>query len=56
VLHDVDLAREFGDHLLLLRRGRLLASGPPAETLTTEMLAQLYDCEPQWLAAGGSEP
>lgn len=56
VLHDVDLAREFAEHVLLLRHGQLLASGTPAETLTTELLASLYDCEPQWLTAGGSEP
>jgi len=51
VLHAVDLAREYADHVLLLRGGELLAEGAPAATLTPTLLAHLYDCQPEWLGA-----
>lgn len=49
VLHAVDLARDFADHVLLLRAGELLGAGAPDQVLAAQRLAQLYDCEPQWL-------
>jgi len=51
VLHDIDLAAEYCGHALLLRGGDLLASGSPADVLSTGNLSQLYDCEPQWLGS-----
>jgi iron complex transport system ATP-binding protein len=43
VLHDVNLAAHLATHLLLLKAGRVLASGPLAEVLTAERLSALYD-------------
>jgi len=45
VTHEIDLAGEVADRVILLRRGRALASGPPAETLTRERLRETFDVE-----------
>lgn len=43
VTHDINLAAEFADRLLLLKDGRPMALGPPPEVLTTELLRQVFD-------------
>ncbi len=40
--HDLNLASEYCDELALLRDGRLVALGPPAEVLTAEGIAAVY--------------
>lgn len=40
ILHDLNLAAQYADRLLLLRQGRLLAQGRPDEVLTTDRIAQ----------------
>jgi iron complex transport system ATP-binding protein len=42
VLHDVNLAAAFADRVLLLREGRVLATGSPREVLTAAILERLY--------------
>ncbi|WP_329376395.1 ABC transporter ATP-binding protein [Streptomyces sp. NBC_01351] len=42
VLHDLNLAAAFCDRLYVLSGGRVAASGPPAEVLTEELLAEVY--------------
>jgi iron-chelate-transporting ATPase len=42
VLHDLNQAAEIADHVVLLRGGRVLASGPPAEVLTADLLSDTY--------------
>ncbi|MGW5850223.1 ABC transporter ATP-binding protein [Streptomyces sp. NPDC055254] len=42
VLHDLNLAAAFCDRLYVLAEGRVAASGPPAEVLTEEVLAEVY--------------
>ncbi len=42
VLHDVNLAASCCDHLVLLARGEIAASGTPAEVLTADNLADVY--------------
>lgn len=41
-LHDLNLAAYYCDRLYVLKDGRAVASGPPAEVLTTELLADVY--------------
>lgn len=42
VLHDLTLAARFCSGLLLLDRGRIVASGPPAAVLTAERLGTVF--------------
>jgi iron complex transport system ATP-binding protein len=42
VTHDIDLAAELGDRVLLLVQGRALAEGPPAEVLTPAHLEEAF--------------
>ncbi len=42
VLHEVALAARIADRLIWMRDGRIVADGPPAETLSSEMMAQVY--------------
>ncbi|MFI7025672.1 ABC transporter ATP-binding protein [Micromonospora sp. NPDC049900] len=41
-LHDLNLAAMFCDLVVVLRQGRVVASGPPAEVLTPALLADVY--------------
>lgn len=45
VTHDINLAAEFADRVLLLMNGRTLASGAPREVLTPELLRELFSIE-----------
>src|SRR5262245_39250049 len=42
VTHDVNLAAEFGDRVLLLREGRTIALGAPREVLTPALLQTVF--------------
>ncbi|MFI7615946.1 ABC transporter ATP-binding protein [Nonomuraea terrae] len=41
-LHDLNLAAQYCDHLLLLHEGRLVAAGHPKEILTEETVERVY--------------
>ena len=41
-MHDLMLAGQFGDRLLLLNRHRILAEGPPSQVLTSENISVHY--------------
>jgi iron complex transport system ATP-binding protein len=43
VTHDVNLAAEFADQVLLLKKGRTLAAGSPRAVLTPEILGELFE-------------
>lgn len=45
VLHDINLAVRYSQRLALMRQGKLLAIGPIAETLTPEILHQVFDVD-----------
>ena len=42
VLHEAALAARFADRLLWMKEGRIVADGPPADTLTPERFAEVY--------------
>jgi iron complex transport system ATP-binding protein len=42
VLHDINMAARYCDHLLALHSGRLLAQGSPAELMHSETLERIY--------------
>ncbi|MEU1228833.1 ABC transporter ATP-binding protein [Streptomyces sp. NPDC005828] len=41
-LHDLNLAAMFCDHLMVLRAGKVAASGAPSEILTEQLIADVY--------------
>lgn len=43
VLHDLNLAAQYADKILLLRNGSVLASGTPEEVLMDELMSSTYD-------------
>ncbi len=42
VVHDINIALRHGDHVLILKQGKLLANGKPDEVITPQSLAQVY--------------
>jgi iron complex transport system ATP-binding protein len=42
-LHDLTIAGQYADTLVLLSRGQVAASGPPAAVLTRDLIGQVYD-------------
>ena len=42
VTHDINLAAEFSDHVLLMKDGRTVAFGRPDEVLTPELLKKVF--------------
>ncbi|MET0358463.1 MAG: ATP-binding cassette domain-containing protein [Pararhizobium sp.] len=45
VLHDINMAARFCDEIVALRGGRLIAQGTPADIMTTEELARIYEVQ-----------
>lgn len=43
ILHDVNLAAQFADEILIMKNGRLKYKGKPAEVLTSEKLKETMD-------------
>jgi len=44
VSHDLDLASQYCDRLLVLKEGRVVAAGTPVEVLTPGTIQAVYDC------------
>ena len=45
VLHDINFASCYSDHIVAMRDGRLAMQGPPSRLITTEALAKIYDMD-----------
>ncbi len=45
ITHDLNLASEFADQILLLKRGQVVANGTPDEVLTAENLQEVFAVE-----------
>ena len=45
VLHDLNQACRYADHLVALRDGAIVAAGPPAEIVTEELVRTVFDLE-----------
>ena len=54
ILHDLTIAARICDHVLALKAGRLVASGPPAEVLTAAPLRATFGIEFDCLSLPGS--
>jgi iron complex transport system ATP-binding protein len=45
ITHDLNLASEFADGVMLLKSGQILAGGPTRDVLTSENLREVYDVQ-----------
>jgi iron complex transport system ATP-binding protein len=45
IMHDLTLAARFADRVLVMNEGRIVAEGPPAEALASELLASVFGVE-----------
>lgn len=45
VTHDINLAAEFADHVLLVKHGSAVAYGTPREVLTPELLREVFEIQ-----------
>jgi iron complex transport system ATP-binding protein len=46
VLHDLNLAAQYCDQLLVLYEGKVLGIGTPQQILTSELIEQVYGTKP----------
>jgi len=49
VLHQLDQACRYAQHLIAMRDGRIVAQGPPAEIVTCELVREVFDLRCQIL-------
>jgi len=54
VLHDLSLAMNHADQVLVLREGQLAASGVPEQALSLQMLANVWGVKAFWLGEPGA--
>ena len=54
VVHDLAIAMNHADRVLVLERGRLVADGPPEAALTSALIAQVWGVAAQWLGQPGA--
>lgn len=50
VLHDLNLAAQYADHLVMLQNGRVVHMGTPAQVLTSETILAVFDTPAQVLS------
>jgi iron complex transport system ATP-binding protein len=43
VTHDINLAAQFADHILLMKEGRVIEAGPPQAVLTPQLLREVFE-------------
>jgi len=53
-MHDLTLAAQYADSLMLLSGGRLVAAGPPSEIVTEELVAEHYRADVRVFGEGRS--
>ncbi|UFU08224.1 ABC transporter ATP-binding protein [Ruania halotolerans] len=50
VLHDLNMAARYADHLVVMRAGGVLISGPPAEVVTEDVVRDAFGVQSQVVA------
>ena len=45
VLHDLNQAARYSDHIVALREGAIVAAGPPAQIITAELVRTVFDVD-----------
>jgi iron complex transport system ATP-binding protein len=54
VLHDLTLAAQYADHLVVMDRGTVAAEGEPAAVLSEELLAKVFGLRATVVTVGGA--
>ena len=44
IIHDLNLAAQYADHVVMLKSGSLLAAGSPAQIFTPEQIREAFEC------------
>ena len=52
VLHDLNLAARYSDRIIVMKDGAIVASGPPAEVITAELLLEVFGLQARVLVDG----
>ena len=52
VVHDLALAARYGDRVLILEKGRIVADGKPEQTLNPERIANVFGVEADMVKLG----
>ncbi|WP_201292165.1 ABC transporter ATP-binding protein [Actinomyces sp. zg296] len=45
VLHDINLAARYADHIIAMRQGRVVASGAPSDVVSSGLVREVFDLE-----------
>jgi iron complex transport system ATP-binding protein len=45
VMHDLNLATRYADHLIAMKRGKVIAEGSPEEIVTPDLIKQVFDID-----------
>ena len=53
VMHDLALARNHADRVLVLEKGRMAATGEPAETLSSALIEKVWGVKARWIGEPG---
>ena len=54
VLHDLAIAMNHADRVIVLNEGAMIADGQPEDALEPEVIARVWGVDAQWLGASGS--
>ena len=54
VLHDLELALQYSDHLILLEQGRVICTGSPQELIASGMLDRVFDIQTRVIEEKGA--
>ena len=54
VLHDLTLAAQYADHLVVMGEGKIAAQGRPADVLTEELLKEVFGLRAKVVEVGGA--
>lgn len=49
VLHDLNLAARYADELIIMKKGKIIQSGSPADCLTRQTINDIWDYNPQFI-------
>jgi iron complex transport system ATP-binding protein len=55
VLHDLAMAMNHSDRVLVLHEGALVADGPPAAALSEEVIVRVWGVSARWLGDAGHQ-